>query len=492
MKRFFCLFKRILLLWLLYFFVCMVVPPLFHKPSLPNSTEESASLGAAAELQKGAFPDIAADEKAQERVRSIDDNTEALLWRLRLIETAQERVVLTTFDLRDDNSGRDVMAALFHSAQRGVKVQVLVDGMNGVLRLTGSDCFRELSSQENVEIKLYNPITLLAPWKNNYRMHDKYVIADDFAYLLGGRNTDDLFLGSYVDSYNEDRDILVYEEMPGAGNSFIQLEEYFDQIWNLPCCKTYKKMAAGPAYLEEHYQEVRKKYPQAFAGTDSGEAESGTDGGPDSDGFDWEAATLETQGVELCTNPINPGNKHPVLWDRLVEEMKQEEDILIQTPYIICDKKMYQDLTELCADGARTEIIINAVESGTNPFGCTDYLNQKKKVRGTGVQTYEYLGNQALHTKTVLAGERISIVGSCNLDMRSIYLDTEMMLRIDSRELNAQLREQAETMKDRCRSVSPEGVVTEGENYQAREQSAGKKIIYGILRAVIIPFRHLL
>lgn len=36
-------------------------------------------------------------------------------------------------------------------------------------------------------------------------------------------------------------------------------------------------------------------------------------------------------------------------------------------------------------------IVINAVESGTNPFGCTDYLNQKKKICQTESMTW-YLG----------------------------------------------------------------------------------------------------
>ena len=124
------------------------------------------------------------------------------MWRLRLIESAKENIMLSIFDFRDDNSGQDMMAALLNAADRGVKVQILVDGINGTLYLKGSRNFRELTSHENVEVKLYNPITLIKPWKNNYRMHDKYLIADDFAYILGGRNTDDLFLGNYIDSYN--------------------------------------------------------------------------------------------------------------------------------------------------------------------------------------------------------------------------------------------------------------------------------------------------
>ena len=70
----------------------------------------------------------------------------------------------------------------------------------------------------------------------------------------------------------------------------------------------------------------------------------------------------------------------------------------------------------ICSKSVKTELIINAVESGANPFGCTDYLNQKKAVRQTGSYVYEYVGTLALHTKTVLAGDTLSIVGSCNLD----------------------------------------------------------------------------
>ena len=172
--------------------------------------------------------------------------------------------------------------------------------------------------------------------------------------------------------------------------------------------------------------------------------------------------------------------------------MKGEEDILIQTPYIICSRAMYRDLTDITLGGARIEMITNAVESGANPFGCTDYLNQKKNIRKTGLHTYEYPGPQALHTKTILAGENISMVGSCNLDMRSIYLDTEMMLVIESPELNKNLRAQAEELKRRSRHVAPDGSVTDGEAYAPPEGGMGKRIFYGIFCNVTRLFRHLL
>ena len=259
----------------------------------------------------------------------------------------------------------------------------------------------------------------------------------------------------------------------GTGNSYIQLTEYFERIWDLSCAKPYEKYAHGGGRLAEHYHAVRKMYPEAFTE------------------INWEEMTMETGGIELCRNPMAPANKQPELWGRLTEEMRRGEDILIQTPYIICSRRMYRDLTDI-AGSANVEVIINAVESGTNPFGCTDYLNQKKNVRGTGIHIFEYLGEQALHTKTILVGRDTCIVGSLNLDMRSVYLDTEMMLVIDCEELNASIRSQAEELKASSRHMFPNGTAIDGESYRPVEQEISKKIFYGILRVLIIPFRHLL
>ncbi|HIV94619.1 MAG TPA: hypothetical protein H9997_05255 [Candidatus Sellimonas avistercoris] len=37
-----------------------------------------------------------------------------------------------------------------------------------------------------------------------------------------------------------DRDILVYESVPGEGRSYLQLQNYFQEIWDLSCCKSFK------------------------------------------------------------------------------------------------------------------------------------------------------------------------------------------------------------------------------------------------------------
>ena len=57
---------------------------------------------------------------------------------------------------------------------------------------------------------------------------------------------------------------------------------------------------------------------------------------------------------------------------------------------MICNGYMYDTLNEI-ASHAQLKIILNAVEKGSNPWGCTDYLNQKKKILNTGADVYELM-----------------------------------------------------------------------------------------------------
>lgn len=113
---------------------------------------------------------------AAERVCLVDSNDDALRWRLRLIRSAQSEIILSTFDLRADNSGTDVIAALLDAAERGVQVRLIVDGINAQLHLCGNASFQALAAHENAAVRLYNPLRLTRLWTANYRCHNKYLI----------------------------------------------------------------------------------------------------------------------------------------------------------------------------------------------------------------------------------------------------------------------------------------------------------------------------
>lgn len=446
-------------LYIIYIVVCGVVPPLFHKKAdVKESFLNESSVG------------------TKERVLCIDDNMDAFIWRLRLIGAAQEEIVLSTFDFREDNSGKNIMAALHHAAERGVKVKVLADGFPGTFYLSQSRLFHALASHPNIEIQIYNPINLLTPWKINYRMHDKYLIADDTFYILGGRNTNDLFLGEYQEKYNVDRDVLVCAG--GNGSSIGTLKKYFTEIWALPCNKrlVYQRehYRAEEEKLREYYGKLSEDYSEAFREVDV------------------QSETLEAKSIVLLSNPTKPENKEPELWAQLCQLVKQGKQIVIETPYIVCDKAMYQNLTELCEGGRQVQIVVNAAENGANPFGCMDYLNQKENILRTGSEIFELLNGQSLHTKTILIDDTVSVIGSYNLDMRSTYIDTELMLMIDCPELNMMLREKVVSEMDMSRHIMPDKTEKSGIHVQAAELPWMRRMCSSVLRVALIPFRHLL
>lgn len=452
-----------LAIYVVYLLISNLLLPVFHKE-------------VSKEYQQKQYESKQTDS---ERILCIDDNEHALVWRLRMIASAQERIVLATFDLRTDRSGTDVIAALYDAAQRNVHIQILIDGSCEPIFLRHSDAFHALVSHEKVELKVYNPINLHNLDDLNYRMHDKYILVDDRMYLLGGRNTTDIFLGALNDRSNIDREILVYRENAGKGESFQQLEEYFNQIWNgdfvQGVCYTPNESVVKKEYegFQNRYRALLEKYGD-FRQYD-----------------EWHDNTFEPKQITLISNETLASSKEPRVLYAIEQLSLDADEVIIQTPYVICNEYMYSALENI-ARGAELKLFINAVEKGSNPWGCTDYLNNKNKVLNTGAEIYELMNEYAVHTKTILIDHDISIIGSYNLDMRSTFLDTELMLVVDSEQLNGYIRDQLEQCEQKSLKVSPDGTETKGSLYQKQSLTTAKSAFYGFLRIIIRPFRHLL
>lgn len=414
--------------------------------------------------------------EAVERVASVETCGDALLWRLRLIASAKKELEFTCFQWKDDETGRAVMSALAAAADRGVRVRILLDGFNAELDLTGSRALRALAERPNVELRIYTPISLLRPWTIQTRMHDKYLIADDTAFLLGGRNTYDRFLKDSPGA-SEDRELLVWQQTPGPDSALLQLQKYFESVWNLPETKSWHP-AVGAG---DQAGRLRALWAQLTA------QEPLLQQTPD-----WAALTLPADRVTLLSNPVGSGVKKPVLWAQLCALMGLGGDVLIETPYAVCGDAMKNDLRTLTGAGIPVTVLTNSPETGANPFGCADLLNQRKSLVGLGVTVCEYAGARSSHTKTVLVGDSLSVVGSFNLDMRSTYLDTELMLAVASPRLNAQLRAEAAVRLDASRQNRPDGTVVCGPAFAPAPLKWTKRVLYALLRVVSLPIRHLL
>ena len=384
-----------------------------------------------------------------ERAVIIEKNSQALLERVRLIQNAKDEIILSTFAFKSDESGKLILGALHDAADRGVHVRILVDGMESWIDMEGNPYFYGLSSHENVEIKLYNKANPLKPWKTMGRMHDKYLIADGKIYILGGRNTYNFYLGVFPGHKNFDRDVLVVCDETQKDISVNQLWIYFETIWEQEDCRYFhnSKKLADRQSVKKAVLELQEGYQQYFEVNKEKICDT-----------DYADETFETEKITLLSNPIHTQAKEPVVWYQLGELMKNaKERVKIHTPYIICNDMMYNTWEEIAQKVPDFSIMTNSVANNGNPFGAADYAKNRNRILETGIDIWEYEGGYSYHGKSILIDDDLSVIGSFNMDMRSTYLDTELMLVIRSKEINKQLEDGMMEYESVSRQVLDDG-----------------------------------
>lgn len=464
----------ILLLIFVLYLILGLVAPLLHTPELTEETKQAQI----------PVSDFYGEKESMDRAMILETGKSAWEERLRLLNQAQSQIVLTTFDIRDEKSTRDILSVLLQKADKGVKVRILVDGLNGWYRMGKSSLFKSLTTHPNITIKLYNPIHVLAPWKNQYRMHDKYVIVDDLGYIIGGRNTNNYFIGDYsTKSRSLDREVLIYNTKNGTkeGNnsSIVQLQNYFEGIWQGDFCRNYaeKKIPSIDQEkklreLQMHYNKLVQKHTELFCD------------------LDFKEDTVPVNAIHLVFNNPNPVAKEPVIFHTMTELMKQAKDqVTVFTPYAVFNDYMKESLKEVSDRVPDTKIVINSVENGDNFVASSDYLRHKQDVLDSGFQIYEYDGGTSTHGKSLAIDDRLSVIGSYNLDLRSTYLCTESMLVIDSQELNKELRHNFNNMQEDTRKLVSPNEYDIPDDLEIREVSGMQKFAWWLVGLILQPFR---
>ncbi|MFQ8761405.1 MAG: hypothetical protein ACLSAF_20140 [Intestinimonas sp.] len=96
---------------------------------LPFTLHPGVSAADAGALRPAAFR----GSDSLDRAALVLDNQDALGLRLQMIAGAEESIILTSFDIRDCESARDIFAAPTGRLREGVEVRILWDGMSGML-----------------------------------------------------------------------------------------------------------------------------------------------------------------------------------------------------------------------------------------------------------------------------------------------------------------------------------------------------------------------
>ncbi len=443
---------------------CVAPPPLPRPPAGYAIAPQPDSPFAATEHR------IASEHgDAASGFKLLPRNEEALLWRLALIDSARHSLDLQYYVWFGDKVGQLLLARVIAAANRGVRVRLLFDDLNTLLHDMGSVELRDaalamIDRHPKIEIRVFNA------WRSrdllgraaegaaeferlNRRMHNKQMIADNRAAIIGGRNIGDEYFGLNAGFNFHDLDVL------GIGPVARQASSVFDRYWNSDWVRRIP-LADGAAASPRSAAEA-----EALAALEAdARGRLLLDGrrGWSVDLAGISAALAAGRSSVHTDSPSRAANVHnqvPEAFRALMRSASSE--VLITNAYIIPDANFMADLQELAGRGVRVRILTNSLASHDVPAVNSHYEGWRRPILRTGAELYEFRPDPAiqapvvefppfkgrfagLHTKAMVIDRRRSFVGSMNLDPRSEVINAEMGVVIDSEPLAALLAAEME------------------------------------------------
>jgi putative cardiolipin synthase len=386
----------------------------------------------------------------------LSDGTDALIARVILSETADRTLDLQYYIWHDDLTGREMAASIMRAADRGVRVRLLLDDLG-----TNADdqILLALASHPNVQVRLFNPVanrtfkklgSAAEFFRVNRRMHNKALIADNQAAILGGRNIGDEYFGASSTVAFGDLDVLVH------GPVVPEVSTAFDLYWNSDAAypiDNLMRRTADPdalagyreklnAYLlsETHspyVAQVRARLASVIQQRDAS--------------FSWGKATLLYDDPAKITRA--PGDTEGHLMSQFKAlNLDPDKDMLIVSPYFVPRDEGVRWLRSMTSRGVRVTVLTNSLAATDVAAVHAGYQRYRKDMLEAGVRLYELKpvastdndkivkkstfgsSKASLHAKTYVFDRKRIFIGSMNLDPRSVELNTEIGVYCESAE----------------------------------------------------------
>lgn len=382
----------------------------------------------------------------------LEEGIDALGARLRLMELAEATIDAQYFIVKKDKAGALFAGKMLRAADRGVRVRLLVDD---VFSPGVDQAFSLLNSHPNVEVRLFNPLSRQSfkYWsyavdfnRANRRMHNKSFTVDNAMSIVGGRNIGEEYFELHQDVKFDDFEVLAMGPVVG------QVSAGFDTYWNsdLAVPMDAFNIKVDPSDLDAWREYIRKEMSQGTEGL-YGQAMNSSllqriRGG---DLTPLPAmAVLVTDPPEKLQNKV--GDKEFAVLGLETKRRIQEtqKELIIITPYFIPQAGGIKLLKELLARDVRVIVITNSLASTNHVAVYSAYRRYRKELLQAGVEIYEIRADTTggtnawglnpemftLHSKATLFDRGTIFVGSLNFDPRSILINSEMGLYIDSPE----------------------------------------------------------
>lgn len=398
------------------------------------------------------------DEVVPARVAVLSENRASWVERWRLVTGARDRISFSTFILADDPVGWAFLGALQERARSGVRIRVLVDGVGTEADGAFAGALEHLAAT-GVRVKIVRPladrildaIAHLDPTDVMGSEHDKILVVDGESSLVGGRNVAVEYVagGGDLPTAFVDLDVLLHG--PGVAR---KLTRAFSQQWNSEASAALKPRP-DPA-LAQRLEAAREAMAMWLDGRSMSRESRGS--------FDrlgsirgalaerGELETFEAEAIVLDSRIRHVSDVDPVSdgLRRLVDAT--DAFVWAESPYLVLADEVVDVLSDASERGVRFEVLTNSPVSSDNLLSQAAFVVQWPEILAAVPTMRLFVGGtpRTLHAKMAVLDERLSLVGTYNLDPLSMATNSEVVIGLWSPAL-------AETLAQRGRQLVASG-----------------------------------
>lgn len=417
--------------------------PVSHALSAPSQTEAWQPL----------LDNLPSDQPAS-WFDAQDVGADALFWRLATVDSATTSIDAQYFIWKMDAVGSLLLERVLQAADRGVRVRLLLDDSF----LSGEDMdLLAAAAHPNLEMRVFNPFQVRSSHmlsrflenlndfeRTNHRMHNKILVADNTVAVIGGRNIADEYFGFSKEVNFRTFDVLTTGMVvPEISNSF---DDYWNSEWAFPIESIDHKQGTRKDLLQ-----LRKKLHANHSVLESWIRDNGIED------RNWQQhwsglapALLPGRAVVIQDDPHFEGTTPPVEAATRIRKIfeKTDKQAMSVSAYLVPSASLLEIANHLTDRGVRIRVLTNSLASNNHIPAHTAYRHQRRKILAAGVELHELMPNPAerthveapgfrgkhigLHAKILVLDERLVFVGTINVDPRSMTLNTEVSLMIES------------------------------------------------------------
>ena len=292
---------------------------------------------------------------------------------LRRLESAEQYIFLEYFIIEPGQMWDRMLDILYRKAQSGVEVRVLYDGSCSVTTLPAG--YPEQLRKLGIHCKAFAPVRPFVSTHYNYRDHRKILVIDGHTAFTGGINLADEYINAR-EKYGHWKDnALMIRGQAVQGFTLL-----FLQMWNY----TERERIFDP-YL---------RLP--------------------------EPVSEEGCVIPFGCGPSDPEQTGKMVYLNLLNQAKRY--VYIMTPYLILDGETVTALQFAARRGVDVRLVLPHIPDKKYAFLLA--RSHYRELFDAGVKIYEYTPG-FVHGKVFLCDDTQAVVGTINLDYRSLYLHYE-------------------------------------------------------------------